>query len=690
MLRYAFLLFFTLTFINSYAINKDSLVKLAFNKNADNKERFEAFIELSEYYGDNNPDSGLYFSKQMDEFGKSIKSKKIQTRALFSFGYCYFTLNQFRTSISYYEKAKVGYSELKKISDVAHCYSNLGLNYSALGDLSYSVKNYLKALEYYRLDKDTMMVGQTLNQVANLLDEQGRAMESLDYYYQSLNVFEELKHDYGQSVVLLNIATMYNQLKDTEKAKKMFQQTLVLKRKIGDVYGEGIVLASLAQINIEDKKLDSARLKLNSAAQIFQSEGKIEKLSQTYSSLANLYIEKENFDSANTYYLKSIALQRKLELKTSLPRSLAKLGDLRILQKRFAAALSFCNEGLSISNATGSLDGKRANCECLSKAYEGLKQSDKAFSFFKEAILLKDSLINGENIKAAAQKEMNFNFEKQKLETKNKFEKAQAEERLKTEAEKRQKNIITISGVIGLALLIVIISVIYIYLRRSKADNIIISRERRRSETLLLNILPEEIAQELKEKGVAEAKLHEHVTILFTDFKGFTQLSEKLTPVQLIDELNHCFVSFDRIMEKYGLEKIKTIGDAYMAASGLPIADDLHAVKMVRAALEIRDFMADYKAEREQQNAPYFELRLGINSGEVVAGIVGIKKFAYDIWGDTVNIAARMESSGEVGKVNISENTYNLVKEVFQCEARGSLEAKGKGKMNMYFVHGSL
>jgi ligand-binding sensor domain-containing protein/class 3 adenylate cyclase len=207
-----------------------------------------------------------------------------------------------------------------------------------------------------------------------------------------------------------------------------------------------------------------------------------------------------------------------------------------------------------------------------------------------------------------------------------------------------------------------------------------------RSEDLLLNILPSEVAEELKAKGSAEAKMIDEVTVLFTDFKGFTQLSEKLTPKALVAEINECFSAFDHIMEKYGVEKIKTIGDSYMAAGGLPTANKTHPEDVVNAALEIQQYMAAHKANKEAAGELYFEIRIGIHSGPVVAGIVGVKKFQYDIWGDTVNTASRMESSGEVGKVNISGTTYELVKDKFTCEYRGEIEAKHKGMMGMYFV----
>ena len=212
-----------------------------------------------------------------------------------------------------------------------------------------------------------------------------------------------------------------------------------------------------------------------------------------------------------------------------------------------------------------------------------------------------------------------------------------------------------------------------------------IEEERKRSDELLLNILPGPIANELKKSGKASAQKYKNVTVLFTDFKDFTKVSEKLTPEQLVRELDYCFRGFDFIISQYGVEKIKTIGDAYMCASGLTNKRTM-PVNIIKAALEMQEFLEDYKKERMVKGLPFFEARIGIHTGPVVAGVVGVKKFAYDIWGDTVNIAARMEANAGVGKVNISEETYRQVKYNFECRHRGKIEAKNKGYIDMYHV----
>lgn len=216
--------------------------------------------------------------------------------------------------------------------------------------------------------------------------------------------------------------------------------------------------------------------------------------------------------------------------------------------------------------------------------------------------------------------------------------------------------------------------------------NELILAEQARSEELLLNILPAAIASELKKTGVAQARQYAQATVLFTDFKGFSKIANGMTPEKLVADLDYCYGEFDKIIEKHGLEKIKTIGDSYMCAGGLPESDTDHAIRMVRAALDIQKFLTRWNIERIEDGYPALEARIGIHTGPLVAGVVGSKKFAYDIWGDTVNIASRVESAGEAGRVNVSENTFRLIKDRFNCSFRGVLPIKNLNPVAMYFV----
>lgn len=212
--------------------------------------------------------------------------------------------------------------------------------------------------------------------------------------------------------------------------------------------------------------------------------------------------------------------------------------------------------------------------------------------------------------------------------------------------------------------------------------------ERRKSEELLLNTLPRKIAEELKQTGKVKPVYYQSASILFTDFKDFTKLAEQLTPEELVEELDYCFSSFDMIIEAHNLEKLKTIGDSYMCVGGIATPNPTHAIDAVLAALQIQAFMRWRRQEKIQNNQPYWEIRIGIHSGPLLAGVIGKKKFTYDVWGDAVNIASRMESSSLPGAINISQSTFELVKDFFDCEYRGKIAVKNKGDIDMYFVNG--
>jgi class 3 adenylate cyclase len=245
-----------------------------------------------------------------------------------------------------------------------------------------------------------------------------------------------------------------------------------------------------------------------------------------------------------------------------------------------------------------------------------------------------------------------------------------------------------ISSISGIVLMIFLLALIFENTKEDAFDelrskNKMIAEEKKKSDDLLLNILPEDAATELKQKGYVDARHFNLVTVLFTDFKDFSIMAQRLSPGDLVTLINRYYRAFDAITERHNLEKIKTIGDAYMAVGGLPRENISNPWDVINAAIDIENFM---KTERLENPDRSFEVRIGVHTGPVVAGIVGVKKFAYDIWGDTVNTASRMEQHGEAGKINISETTYDLIKDKFNCTYRGELEAKNKGKLKMYFV----
>ena len=346
---------------------------------------------------------------------------------------------------------------------------------------------------------------------------------------------------------------------------------------------------------------------------------------------------------------------------------------------RLKLAFKYLNAGLDTSKKINDYDGVQKCYELLSDAYRLSGNNKMALECYRNHIEIKDSIFSKESAKKQMQTMMQYAFE-----TKEAAAKAEQDKKDAVTTEQLKRGRIMLAAMSGGAVLLMIVALVagFAYKQKNK-DNIIIAKEKQRSEDLLLNILPSEVAEELKDKGTAEARYFNDVTVLFTDFKGFTTVAERLTPQQLVNELHNCFKAFDAIMGKYNIEKIKTVGDAYLAVSGLPVNNPKHAEDIVNAAIEIKNFMT---VRKKELGIMTFEIRIGIHSGSVVAGIVGVKKFAYDIWGDTVNTAARMEQNSEAGKINISESTYNRVKDMFNCSYRGEIEAKNKGALKMYFV----
>ena len=398
-------------------------------------------------------------------------------------------------------------------------------------------------------------------------------------------------------------------------------------------------------------------------------------LFRIYYNYAKYYKSREDWTNRGIYLEKALSIGLKIGEKTGILTCYYELAQNLLITKRNPAkALELASKALEMARNIPSLGTKGDIYLTYCKALNANGRSGEALVYYDSA----------DNYKA---EELKSTFDQEITEMQTKYETAEKEKAIiekdsQIKQEKAQMVLLYI-GVIAIGIIALISFVSFMQKRRSHR---IIEHEKNRSESLLLNILPEETAAELKASGHAEARHYDNCTVMFTDFKDFTKVSEKLSPKELVAEIDYCFSEFDRIISKFNIEKIKTIGDSYMCVANLPKANPNHAFEMVCAALEINTFIKKIHAERAAQGIESFQIRIGLHTGPLVAGVVGTKKFAYDVWGDTVNTASRMESSGEPGMVNISGSTYELIKHQFHCDYRGKVKAKNKGEIDMYFV----
>lgn len=543
---------------------------------------------------------------------------------------------------------------LKKEKGIA--INNLAYTYKYLDDYK-SAETYLSGI----LSKDDSQLDAVIYQNLAILSQNNQEYTDAKFYFnEALEIYELNKNYRSQAYVLDILTLLYYQESDFHNAQKYNSQCMVLSEshKLGDIYMAAYYSQSI--INQGLYEYEDALTSMNKHLYIKDSLESIHNSEQGIIELQQLFLDQ----AESEIQLKVIGEEVKdLEIKRLQAERLATEEQL----KRFKSDSLFSEQELitqllkikeienllSIQHQSTEIQllGEQKKQQTLDLKLEQAKRIEKE----KDLLLVtKDNEILGFELKerqAYLNRLIYFSF--------------------------------------GLLIFIIVIIIFYINVRKKnkkiEAQRVLIGVEKEKADALLLNILPVTVAEELKNKGKSPPRHLEMISIVFTDFAGFTAISERLTPVQLVEKLDELFLEFDLIVEKNGLTRIKTIGDAYMCAAGIPDFDANHAENAVQTAIEMRDFIERFNLSLSEEE-PKWNIRIGINSGSVVAGVVGIKKFAYDIWGDSVNVASRMESSGKINKVNISDTTFQIVKGKFSTEHRGKVYAKNKGEIDMYFV----
>jgi len=516
------------------------------------------------------------------------------------------------------------------------------------------------------------------------LQSKGQNVKALESFFKSLNYSNRDSIERNKGSLMIGIADTYVIMGNSYNAQKYYNSGIKLLRKSNDSIPMATALLNAGDGYFNSNKLDSALIYTSEAEIIFKNKKYL--IGQAYSlgNIGMIYAEQEKDVFAEKNINEAIGILEELENYYPISVYLTYMADIYVRKNKMNSAFSYAKRSLELATKHGLKKEISDANHKLSELYEKVGNTSKSYKHYKDFITYRDSVKNIEAVQQQANLETQYQVAQNQIKTDYEISQKQTEVDLLSQQKKNQR-IVVIATTIALLLIGLLAGGLF---RRNKfiqKTKKIIEQEKDRSDNLLLNILPEETAKELKDSGKVLAKKFESVTVLFTDFKGFTKYSENLSPEALVETIGFYFSKFDEIIEKYGLEKIKTIGDAYMCAGGLPFPTEDHAHNMVRAAFEIAEFVEETKNNVDASELN-FDIRIGINTGPVVAGVVGTKKFAYDIWGDTVNIASRMESNSEPGKINISENTYEIIKDTFDCEYRGKIQAKGKGEIEMFFV----
>lgn len=583
------------------------------------------------------------------------------------------------TAILYAERAialskRIGYSK-----GLGYALKNVGLANYIKGDFVEVLNYWHQSLEIFESIDDKLGISNINNNIGAVHFNYGDDPKALEYYLESLKSAEELGDQLRVATALMNIGAVYfNKPSTQDKALDYYQRAVDISEQTGDLNAIGTASVNLGEVYMAQEAYQLALSNFQKALVALEKTGG--NTSIVLTNIGKAYAYQGKMEEAIEFHQKSVQIAEEKQARQQLAEALIGLADAYRQIGNTRQALEDYQRAVSIAREIGLNNELKDAYSGLSRSYADLYDYPNAYKYQNLFGDIRDTLYSIESDNRLANIQFQFDLDKKEAE----IELLRKDNALNEAAIQRARILRNFLFAIA-ALSVIIIAGVYFQYRFVRRSNKIISEERNRAENILLNILPSETAEELKATGQVQAKQFERVSVLFTDFREFTKVAESNTPEALVKSIDYYFTRFDEIISRYNLEKIKTIGDAYMCAGGLPAPNDSNPRDAVRAAIEMVQFVRSVKAQPPPGIIP-FDIRLGINTGPVVAGVVGTKKFQYDIWGSTVNLAARMESSSTPGKINISENTYQLVKDEFPCAYRGEIETQKGEVLKMYFV----
>lgn len=663
------------------------------------------------------PDSARLLLDQAIQFSRERRFPKGEATALNYYGVLETIHGRSSEAIRRYEQALPLRQQIGDIKGVASIHNNLGNIYVRQGDNIRALTHYQHSLEITESLGDTARIARANYSIAQAYIAMANYPEALNHLYEYLDYAEQMQDDDAIATGLNMIGGVKAEIELTEEALAYFERVRTIRERLGEPLGLAIAYGNLglSETNLGERiydqgNMDSALVHYARAGEWFDRAMAIYEEQELRSGIAAISLNsgvlfknrgsalrklgrtteaRSEWDAALRLLATAREIRTELGETAGLVEVLNALGDVYRRLERYDLALSYTREYMTLAEQTGQPKFIRTGYKDLSRVYAQMGRWKDAYEARKKYDELRWEEFNENRIQDYERREVMYgDMKKQRRLEKQEQELALQEARLR---EARVRQWALIGGAAALLILALLLYNRYRIKSRANRDlaekNAIIDAERQKSDRLLLNILPAQTAEELKQTGRAQTRYYESVSVLFTDFVGFTEVAARMSAEELVEELDTCFRTFDGIIGPYGLEKIKTIGDAYLCVGGLPLAREGHAAAVVAAARDMQAWIEQRAETRTAAGLPAFRMRVGIHSGPVIAGVVGDRKFAYDIWGDTVNTAARMESNSEPGRINISAATQSLLNGEFVITPRGAIKAKGKGELDMFWIN---
>ncbi len=586
----------------------------------------------------------------------------------------------------------------------AKSFSQAAINYRASAQYDSMLFYANRALSLYDELHDRAGHASLLVTLSYIYWNIGKYAQGLDLGLQALRIYEELGTEPQIARSLNVIGLIYRTLGDHAKALDYCQKCLAIRRKLNDQEGMGVAMSNIGFIYKNLKQYDSAMTYFENYLRITEALHIKQGLAIASLNIGIVQRLQGHPDWALVTHKKALQYNLDLADKRGTASSMCEIGtDLRALGKYHEAA-QYLKRSAAASDSIHAKTILKDSYGELSKALASLGEFQQAYSVQMKFDELNNTLIN-EN-------------RDQIIEIQNRHEHERNERERQMQDDRIRQQNLTLNVLIGLLVFLIIVGILIVRLYRNKKQaeaellekNALIEKGRERadalnrnltqtlyaleheqatSDRLLLNVLPESIAERMKAGETTIAEHFAGVTVLFADLVGFTGLAATMTPAQIVEILDSLFSTFDAIAQMHGVEKIKTMGDAYLAVCGVPKPVERHTESIAAFALDMHQAVVDFRQQMQMSEAKALQIRIGIHTGEVVAGVIGKKKFSYDLWGDTVNTASRMESHGEPGKIHVSEECFHLLKQTFTFEERGEIEVKGKGTMRTWFLTGT-